>query len=145
MSRLVLVSLQNDAPPLGLAYIASYLKEYGGFTDIKIITNSWNEKVSKIFNKIRRSSPDIVGIGCISPEFNKATLLSQKIKSEIEIPVLIGGVHISSLPHLLPESFSVGILGEGEQTMLELMSVFEKEGFSTSNLAKIKGARASVA
>jgi len=35
-------------------------------------------------------------MGCISPESNKATLLSQKIKSELEIAILIGG-HISRL------------------------------------------------
>src|SRR3989338_3208987 len=49
-------------------------------------------------------------------------------KEKLNVPIVIGGVHISSVPQSLAKYFDVGVIGEGEQTFLELLKSFEKNG-----------------
>ena len=53
---------------------------------------------------------------------------------------MLGGSHITSLPHKLSEYIDIGIVGEGEETVCELMKLFDKEDeFKKSELKKING------
>ena len=64
----------------------------------------------------------------------------KKVKQELSIPIIMGGPHITSLPHQLPEYADIGVIGEGEQTLLELMQSYLDAGkFRSSDLAKIHG------
>lgn len=124
----------NYDPPLGLCYIASYLRKYMGFENVVIV-----DKEDPI-RRIRKERPDIVGITAASINFLKADALAENIKTEFDVPTIIGGVHITALPNQLQSSnFSVAVLGEGEQTMLELMQCFEKNGLAPDKLGKING------
>jgi len=139
MTKIVLAGADSSGneghPPLGLGYIASYLRKYADIKDIAIV-----EKDDDLFGSIVRQRPDIVGIGSVSVLFNNATKLAERIKQELDIPVIIGGQHITSIPQTLPAPFNVGVVGEGEQTMLELIKTFERDGgFGKEALGGIKG------
>lgn len=139
--RLTLISLQNKLPPLGLAYIASYLRKYGDFNDIKILTFNYlysTENTDKVVKKILSESPDIIGFSSVTQDFNIAKKIASKIKSVSDIPIIIGGPHITSLPYTLPKCFDIAVLGEGEKTMLELLKLFEK-GLNKNALKNVKG------
>ncbi|MDP2974286.1 MAG: radical SAM protein, partial [Candidatus Diapherotrites archaeon] len=57
----------------------------------------------------------------------------------LDLPIMIGGYHLTALPHKMPKEFDVGIVGEGEQVLLELVNTFEKKGgFQARDLSKIK-------
>jgi hypothetical protein len=43
---------------------------------------------------------------------------------------IVGGIHITLLPNKLASEFDVGVLGEGEQTFLELLQTFKKYGIA---------------
>ncbi len=134
--KLALISLDKSGgtPPLGLAYIASYLREYGSFNDIIIV-----DKEDPI-KRIKKEKPDVVGVSAVTEEFGRAMEVSSRIKEVFDVPVLIGGVHISLLPHTLPKAFDIGIIGEGEKTMLELVQLFEKYGgFPIEKINSIDG------
>lgn len=131
---LVFLDKLEGAPPLSIAYIASYIRKYGGFNDIVII-----DKEDPI-KAVKRKKPDVVGITSVSGDFKKAVSTSEKIKSDFGLPTIIGGVHITELPDTLPKSFDIGVIGEGEETMLELMQMYEKyEEFQKKLLKKVKG------
>jgi radical SAM superfamily enzyme YgiQ (UPF0313 family) len=118
---------------LGLAYIASYLKRNLNFKDIHILEGD-------VLSKIKRIKPDLVGISSVTQDFTQAIDFSKLIKKEYNnIPVIVGGMHISSLPHTLPKCFDLAVLGEGEQTMLELVRDFDKYGLEKKRLYQIKG------
>lgn len=117
------LEVQRMYPPLGLAYIASYLEKYGGYKDVSIETD---------INAVVEKKPDVVGISSVTPNFNKAVKIAKEVKIVLDIPVIIGGAHITALPHTLPECFDFGIVGEGEQTMLELLFALEKNRHSNS-------------
>jgi len=135
--KLVLVNPTIEAgdPPLGLAYLSSYLRKYSNFTDIVIV-----DKENPI-RKIKKEKPDIVGFTAMTSEFSQANNLAGEIKKSFDIPIIIGGIHISSIPsHLTPSNFDIGIIGEGEQTLLELVQLYEKLGeFTEEELKKING------
>ncbi len=128
MTRLVLTNIETfrsgsgGHPPLGIAYLASYLMKYLDFHDIFII-----DKPKNYFEAIKKLRPDIVGIGYCTMDVLVAKKLAEQIKSNLKIPVIAGGQHISQIPHTLPEPFDVCTIGESEQTLLELMKLFLKK------------------
>ncbi|MFZ3077702.1 MAG: radical SAM protein [Candidatus Aenigmatarchaeota archaeon] len=132
---LVNLDMKSGDPPLGLAYIASYARKYGGFKDIIIVDKEEHLK------RLEREKPDIVGISAMTHEFTHANALAKQVREKLGAPVMVGGPHISSIPaHLAPSNFDLGVIGEGEQTILELLQLFEKKGsFEPEDLKKIKG------
>ena len=142
--RLALVTAEWETPlstmvypPLGIGYIASYLRKYQGLRDIVVIDGAMGEDV---LEKTELHEPDIIGISSASLEFSNAIRYGIEIKEKFNIPVVIGGPHISALPHTLPPCFDIGVIGEGEQTMLELVKLYESEGgFDKKRLREING------
>lgn len=55
----------------------------------------------------------------------------------MDVPIIIGGTHISTLPHSMKPCFDIGVIGEAEETILELMKYYEKEK-NFSNVSHIK-------
>jgi len=126
-------------PKIGLAYIASYLKAYFE-PSIKCIAID-GEKGENIHKRLIQEKPDVIGVCSDTLQFLNATRIATEIKSDFyKIPVMIGGVHISALPHTLPKCFDIGVIGEGEQTMLELVQCYhENQCFPKNKLKKIDG------
>jgi anaerobic magnesium-protoporphyrin IX monomethyl ester cyclase len=123
MKKVVLVypeySYPRKNPPMGLAYIASYLGE----KSIPVIILDFNvdthaaEKLNKILEE-----PDILycGISFMTNQFGSALSISKYIKEKNpDIPVVVGGPHVSAIPEQsLEEMGAVDIVcfGEGEET-----------------------------
>ena len=136
--KLALVSLDTCdlEPPLGLAYMATYLRKYANFYDTSIIDKTYDD----VMGKILKLKPDLIGISAFTIHYQDAIELSKEIKEKLDVPIFIGGVHISSLPYSLSKYIDIGILGEGEQTLIELLNAYEKYGkFTKDNLKNIKG------
>ncbi|MDZ7262448.1 MAG: cobalamin-dependent protein, partial [candidate division KSB1 bacterium] len=140
MAKLVLVNhwspgIGNNKPPLGLGYLASYLKKYLDFDDIAIVNTG-----HKTFEKIRQANPEVVGFTAYTAGYYDVLQLIARVKQELGVPVLIGGPHITCLPHKLPDQADIGVIGEGEQTLLELMRLYlDRGGFDVTGLQQIKG------
>jgi len=135
--KLALVSLERNEPdpPLGLAYIASYLRKYGNFDNTIIVDKEDQMK------RLLREKPDVIGIGSMTYEFPQAKILAEQIKKEFDVPLIIGGNHITLMTHHFQTSaFDIAVIGEGEQTMLELVQLYErKRSFEPDDLKRIKG------
>ena len=117
--------LEIRYPPLNLAYLAAVLRK--NFNDIQIkIVDRNVEKELEIFK------PDVVCISSVSQNYN-LTMEYAKLAKQRDIKVLIGGVHISILPQSLSKDMDIGVLGEGEITIVDLF----KNNFE--NLDKING------
>ena len=133
MKRLTLVNVskgfERGIVPLGLMSISAYLKKYGNFHDIRLLDSNCQD----IYQSFEPT--DIVGIGAVTQDIKNAIHFADFVKSKSDIPVVLGGVHISTYCKL-PEPFDVGVIGEGEETMLELMQLLD---FSKDNLKRVKG------
>lgn len=121
-----------SAPSLGIGYLSSYLKEK--YKNISITLSLMSDN---IFSDVKEIKPNIIGISCTSRFFIQFKLLAKKLKETFKIPIIWGGVHISISPNDLPSFIDVGVIGEGEETLLELISNFVEGHFT--NLKNIKG------
>jgi len=126
--------IETALPPLGLGYLVSSLRQEFGpeHIEFKIVDRQIEEQI-KIFK------PHIVGITSVSQNYSKAIEYA-KVAKKYSLPVIIGGVHISALPSTLTNDMDVGVIGEGEGTIVELFYLFtRKEHFDKKELAKVEG------
>ena len=124
-------------PPLGLLYISAYLKKYLDFFNISLVESEKSD--FGVTKRVLETEPDLVGITSSTPAINQVVAVAKEIKKE-GIPIILGGPHITSLPHRLPNEIDVGVIGEGEQTMIELMDhLLKNRRFIDSKLASIEG------
>jgi len=125
---------QVSLPPLGLGYLISSLRKKFSkdLIEFKIIN-------SNIKREIKKFKPDIVGITSVSQNYNLATKYAKTIK-KYGLPVIIGGIHITSLPSTLTNEMDLAVMGEGEETIIELFDLYKrKRAFNKKDLKKIKG------
>jgi anaerobic magnesium-protoporphyrin IX monomethyl ester cyclase len=85
--------------------------------------------------------PDILCIGSVSQVFFDAKNIAKLTKSKFpECFIIVGGYHISSLPNELSEEFDIGVIGEGEITLSELVLLYlKKQHKDIDRLANING------
>jgi anaerobic magnesium-protoporphyrin IX monomethyl ester cyclase len=118
-------------PPLGLGYIAAYLKQHDisvGIVDCTFL----NQK--QALKKIADSKPKIIGIQSLYSMRNKSLELAQLLRGHCEL-LVAGGALPTTQPDAFLRDFDVTVIGEGEQTMLELVNQFVNGGA----LSQIKG------
>lgn len=144
MSKIILIRpnfkryLQPN-PPLGLGYLASALKEKGHKV-ILIDGQAMRLNNKEIVNYIKKIKPDLIGISALSSHYDEMVKLSNLIKNDNQtknIPLVLGGIHVSSLPEqsLIDSKADYVVIGEGELTLTELVECLEKHG----DLSEIKG------
>jgi radical SAM superfamily enzyme YgiQ (UPF0313 family) len=127
--------IQGIYPPLGIAFIAANL-EKNGF-DVKILDVqalnllSWEAK-----KLIVNESPNIVGITCMTPNFEGA-LEAARFSKESGAIVVLGGPQISTYPKesIDFDFIDYAIEGEGEESFLELAKAIKEN----RSIEKIKG------
>ncbi len=127
-------SIESRYPPLGIGYLSSSLWKHFGeeAIEFKVIDNGIEEE-------ILRFKPHIVGISSVSQNYNKA-IKSAEIVKKYKLPVICGGVHISMLPYSLSKDMDIGVIGEGEETICEILGLFiGKHGWPEEGLSNIKG------
>lgn len=126
--------VQVRYPPLGFGYLASSLTErFGaGVFEFRVA----NDDIPFALACFR---PDIVGITAVSQNYERAKKYARCAKLSGAM-VLMGGVHISALPQTLTHDMDIGVIGEGEATMCELMTVYMREKqFTPTTLSTIDG------
>ncbi len=70
--------------------------------------------------------PDMVGISSVTETYRIAIDMAGEIKKQLVIPVIIGGQHITGCVESLDRVFDAAVIGEGEETFLELVRKFPK-------------------
>ena len=133
-------------PPLGIAYIASYLEKQGyevelldtvalgGTNPTTALGDVWVRygiTDKDVIKKIEKAKPDVVGITCMYTAYaGDAHRLAKLVKDNYpEMRVIFGGAHSSTFPELVLKDKNVDLVvqGEGEQTVLEIMKRLEKK------------------
>ena len=118
-----------NSAPLGILYIAAVL-EQAGHTVSVIDAAAELLNVEKTTERVKEFEPDVIGLGSFTVTFETTRKLGQSLKSILpEVPIILGSYHVTLVPHeaMADECFDVGVLGEGEYTMLELVEHYEGE------------------
>jgi radical SAM superfamily enzyme YgiQ (UPF0313 family) len=116
---------------MGLRYISAYLKDNIPEIEIRVI----QKNIEKTLNAF---GPDLVGITSFSPTYPLASYYAKLCKKR-EIPVVIGGIHISTLPHTITEDMDFGVIGEGEETMLEIVRTLMDSNMNLDRVKSVEG------
>ncbi len=127
--KITLVSLySSDA--IGLRYIYSFLKEHGFDVNLVFFKEKHlasdlmvlpTEREYELFVDLNSElKPDIIGISLRSSFFKIASALTEKVRSELGIPVIWGGTHPTVSPEESIRVADMICIGEGEHPMLEL-------------------------
>jgi len=120
---------EYSAPPLGICYIASVLRESGFKVSILDLhhTSSFPEA---IVASCRQLNPTIVGLTASTPSFPNALAVASFVKAwSKECVTVLGGPHATGAPResALSGVFDFVCIGEGEIAMLELTEALLKQ------------------
>jgi radical SAM superfamily enzyme YgiQ (UPF0313 family) len=134
----VTAKLNICTPPLGLAYIASYLREHGHsvtIIDAQVDKSSTEALVRTI------QGADLVGITASAPTYSAAIALANTIKYACnKAVVVLGGPQATYLDSdcLMRSRADAVVRGEGEATMLDIADALMYSG-ATQALPHVDG------
>jgi anaerobic magnesium-protoporphyrin IX monomethyl ester cyclase len=124
--------------PLGLGYIAGALRKARGDTIEVLDGRQRRWPLARMRQRIREFAPDLVGISAINFEMKEAHELAAAAKAEApRAPVIIGGPYASANREAILDDPGIDavVVGEGEATVVELVSALE----AGAGLGGVKG------
>ena len=133
----------NFEAPLGLATLAAYARQSGHHPTI-IDVAAERLSADDVVERLAILRPALVGITATTVVMPRATEIAVRLQARLpEILVVLGGKHISVIPEDVYEQpqpvFDVAVIGEGEETLLELMRALERQGSKQALLADPDG------
>lgn len=111
-------------PPLGLLYLASYLRDKLSDVEIKV-TDGFRLGYPRTLEEVELFAPDILGVSSATPAAAGAYRLINEIKTILpETMVVYGGAHPTAIPEdaLFRSMVDYVVMGEGEVTFCNLIS-----------------------
>jgi radical SAM superfamily enzyme YgiQ (UPF0313 family) len=108
-------------PDYGMPIIGTLLAEAG--YDVKIYLEhikppDWD----------RIAESDLVCFSSLNAGADKTYELSNKIRAQLGIPTIIGGTHATYFPESCLEHCDYVVLGEGDETIIDLVNTLESGG-----------------
>jgi len=132
-----LLATGTDARDYGMPLAFGYL--------IAMLQREWGDRFAYRYTTepydLIEYQPDLVCIGSVTSCFGQAEAFAELLRSKMPgVVIMVGGHHISAVPHLLPEAMDVGVIGEGEDTFIDLCRTFEPGlGWRSDQLRKTPG------
>jgi len=124
--------------PLGIGYLAAWLKQHGYAVDIvqPAPGQSFDQALQA---KLESFKPTLVGISVMTPSYPQAVRICEIVKeSDPSRQTVLGGHHISAVGgEVLDQSPNTDfvVIGEGEQTLLELAGALSTGRSDLSDIA----------
>lgn len=122
--------VDSVSPPLGLLLLAAVVRREGHSVSV---IDAYARKLSPetTAKEIFTQRPGVVGLTVTTPIIHAAATIARFIKSyDSGIKTVVGGPHITAIPvetfNLFPQ-FNFGVIGEGEETFVELLDYLSHE------------------
>ncbi|MFC1666358.1 B12-binding domain-containing radical SAM protein [Candidatus Omnitrophota bacterium] len=114
-------------PPLNLCYVASIIRKCGHevrLIDLQVEDFSFDELVGYI----KRYGPDLLGFTITTYLFHPVLDWIREIKRAVDIPVIVGGFHLSLYPleTMAHPEIDIGLIGGAEDSLGAFLSSFGK-------------------
>ena len=122
-----LAAAGSTEPSFGLVCLGTVAREAGA--EVRLIeASAYGLTVAEAAASILEQAPDILGISCTTAGAVAAGELAAAVKSQRpECMTIIGGCHATAIPEeTLREftAFDMAVIGEGEDTLREIVEVF---------------------
>ena len=135
--------MKVSRPPINLALLASYLRQFGH--EPFIYDFDWFEGGAEEMSRLILSKdPEVVGFTCLTPRIEITLGIAAKIKEfSPETKIVIGGAHVNAVREqsLYTSDIDYAIFGEAEEAFVELLKAIKtKDDFAKiRNLIYRKG------
>ena len=117
-------------PPLGLGYIASYLRMHGVSVEIVDCTFIGEDEALR---HVKENKPSVIGIYSMYTMEENSLRFARRLRKECDT-LVAGGPLPTISPEKFLQDFDLVAIGEGEQTMLEIVNAFKAgDDFSKIN------------
>lgn len=128
-------SFNYTRPPLGIAYLAAYLREnFPTPLGIRLF-DCEAEKIRTSQGAVRAITefdPDVVGLSTVTGTYHAVSEIAQGIKRAMpNVVTIAGGPHITALPKEPTSGIDVKIVGEGELSLLQYLKARFLDGESS--------------
>ncbi|HQO59180.1 MAG TPA: cobalamin-dependent protein, partial [Candidatus Omnitrophota bacterium] len=136
------VAFINDScERLGVEYISAVLKQHGHtvklFADPQLFNDEnftiaplagFFDQQEELLVRVREFQPDLVAFSVVTDFYQWACRLARRVKAVMDVPVLFGGIHATSVPEKVLQQDCVDMVcrGEGEFALLDLVNNMEK-------------------
>jgi radical SAM superfamily enzyme YgiQ (UPF0313 family) len=121
----------GNLPPLGVAYLAAYAREKGYTVGlIDAVVDDYT--VASLVHKVLEIKPRVVGISALTPNYFRALRFAKELrKKNKDIMIILGGPHATIMPIecMKTRCFDMLVYGEGELTIVEVLSCFKKNNW----------------
>ncbi len=121
----------NTLPSLGILSLAAVLRKEGHSVSV-IEASSLGISLKELIEEIVKNKPKYLGISSTTLSIFHASTLADEMKNiDRDIKIIIGGPHLTAIPEEtmgLFKSFDFGVIGEGEETMRELIHSLKHGG-----------------
>jgi len=142
------LSFSSLVPPLSLAYLSGIMREYGfsitpidalgdGIEEIHPIPGKTGfsyqgQSIAEIVDRIPRDTK-VLGVSTMfSSEWTFIRDMIKQLKKHLQETVfVVGGEHVTAVPDYVLndcEEIDIIVLGEGEETLIDLVACLESEG-----------------
>ena len=112
-------------PPLGIAYLAAYLREHAAApVDVRCLDllTEPQQGPERVLERILGLAPDVVGFSVMTATQPLTAWLARELKARRpSLWVVAGGPHVSALPAEPMPGVDARVLGEGEAAFLDVI------------------------
>lgn len=108
--------------PFNLAYVAAVL-EKNDFEVNAIDAIAMEDDEKRFLHKAEKTDPDLIFMECFTPSIEIDLHYAKKLKEITNATIVLGGQHVTALPHdtLKNDFVDFGVIGEYDYTLLELV------------------------
>lgn len=133
---------EGHVPPLGILYLASYLRRHIDGLTLRATDGLLLGK-EQTFREVMAFEPDVLSVSLSTAVALGGCELINRVRAcRPNTLVITGGPHATALPEevLARAAADVVVLGEGEETLLELMGLYQDHGtLRADDLARVRG------
>ena len=112
------------SPPIQFLLLAAVVREHG-YDPVIIDCAAKGFSYAQAVEEVRKASPSVIGLTAMTPHIMQTAKLAAALKEALpDVPILLGGPHITSAPvETLErfEHFDIGVLGSAEYSLPELL------------------------
>ncbi|MFM7067946.1 MAG: B12-binding domain-containing radical SAM protein [Actinomycetes bacterium] len=112
--------LKREGHTTSLAFHPA-LFDYDGFLDIPPLARAL-DTTERVVQQVVDEQPDLVAFSVLTAAYQWSLYVATRIKEQLDVPVIFGGVHPSAVPAVCLEQSCVDYVcvGEGETALVEL-------------------------
>lgn len=117
--------LKNEGHAVDLLLDPGFGKHY--YLKLPFLNKVISDK--KLLQKAIAFKPDLVGMSIVTNNFRYFKDFGEKLKEKLDVPIIVGGIHPTSVPEQVIKENWIDIVcvGDGEEAIAELVRKMEKQ------------------